>query len=67
MFVKLIGFSDAQFLSNDRLLSESTKEQLDMFSSPEQALKLDCDDRVDVWSATLIIYNLLSHDFPFNA
>lgn len=64
---KLVSFRHAQFLpGGGQLLHESTR-QVDEYSAPEMILGQGYDEIADVWSATVIIYLLLSMELPFQA
>jgi serine/threonine protein kinase len=75
--VKILDFGIAKLLETNTTATEQTKRsttQTDMglvlgtvnYMSPEQARGLRVDERSDIWSLGVVIYEMLGSSLPFN-
>ena len=66
MTVRLVDFGSAQEKLSDQKLKNNFNEESVNFWAPEVINQEDhMDTKLDVWSVTVVIFMMLSYDFPF--
>ena len=63
MYLKLTDFGFATFIQPGEMLSKGVGSRY--YIAPEILQKQDYDFKIDVWSATIVIYILLCGDMPY--
>lgn len=61
--LKIIDFGFAQYLPEDKSFSKQLGSE--NYMAPEIVKSEMYNDKVDVWSATIVIYTLLNEELPF--
>jgi non-specific serine/threonine protein kinase len=63
--VKILDFGLAKLIGQKQKHKEITSEGTLTYMSPEQINGITIDDRTDIWSLGVLIYEMLSSRFPF--
>lgn len=63
MYLKLTDFGFATFIEEGCMLTKGVGSRY--YIAPEILQKHDYDFKIDVWSATIVIYILLCGDMPY--
>jgi tetratricopeptide (TPR) repeat protein/tRNA A-37 threonylcarbamoyl transferase component Bud32 len=63
--VKILDFGLAKFLGQTKLTTEGTTLGTIAYMSPEQVQSLDVDQRSDIYSMSVILFEMLTGDLPF--
>jgi len=63
--VKIVDFGLAKFLGQTKLTTEGTTLGTIAYMSPEQVRSEDADHRTDIYSLSVILYEMLTGQLPF--
>lgn len=65
--LKIMDFGIAKLRSDSRLTKTGTSLGTLSYMSPEQAQGIAADQRSDIWSLGVVLYEMLTSDLPFKA
>jgi serine/threonine protein kinase len=63
--VKVLDFGLAKFMGQTKLTTEGTTLGTVWYMSPEQVQSTDVDNRTDIYSISVILYEMLTGELPF--